>query len=67
MYDNLRAEMARNGITVKQLSQVLGVSLKTASNRLSGKTDFTLNEALKINRELFPKCKLDYLFEQRLA
>lgn len=67
MYDNLRAEMARNRITVKQLSQVLGVSLKTASNRLSGKTDFTLNEALKINRELFPKCELDYLFEQRLA
>ncbi len=63
-YANLRAEMARQGITVKQLAKLLGVSLKTASNRLSGKTEFTLSEALEINEKLFPDCDLSYLFDQ---
>lgn len=61
-YVNLRAEMARQGVTVKQLAKSLGVSLKTASNRLSGKTEFTLGEALVINNDLFPECELAYLF-----
>lgn len=66
-YVNLRAEMARQGVTVKQLAKLLGVSLKTASNRLSGKTEFTLGEALAINNDLFPECELAYLFYRQAA
>lgn len=65
MFPNLRAEMAREGITSKKLSIVIGVSPKTLSNKLYGRSEFTLAEMLKIKSKLFPDMTLEYLFEQK--
>lgn len=62
MFSNLKAEMARKSVSSKALSQCLGVSEKTVNNKLSGRTEFTLSEILKINSAIFPEYKLEYLF-----
>ena len=48
MFNNLLAEMARNRINQTQLAEVLHVSQKTVSNKLKGKSEFTLSELNKI-------------------
>jgi plasmid maintenance system antidote protein VapI len=54
--------MVRNDIDKKKLAAILSVSEKTAANKLSGTTAFTVPEA-KIIMKLFPaSCTFDYLF-----
>lgn len=48
MYRNLRAEMARYDMTVKDLADICGISLVTMSNKLNGHVDFTLSEVRAI-------------------
>lgn len=64
---NLRAEMARNGISGKQVANVLGLNINTAYARLQGRTDFKIGELVKIRDTFFPNCSLDYLagFDER--
>jgi len=62
MFPNLRAEMARYEIKTKDVAEALNVSHKTINNKLSGKTPFMLQEALRIRDNFFPKASLEYLF-----
>lgn len=64
MFPNLKAEMARRNIKVKDLASSIGVAPKTVYNRLSGRTEFTLSEMLTIKRHYFPDLTLDYLFNK---
>lgn len=64
MFSNLRAEMARKQITIIKISELLGVNRDTVSRKLSGKSPLFLNEALLINKELFPNKKITYLFKE---
>jgi len=50
--DVLRGEMRKYGLTVADMAGVLGVSAVTMSNKLNGRTDFTLTEARKIVKYL---------------
>lgn len=59
---NLKAEMARYGVTKSDLKMVLNCSEKTIDNKLSGATDFTVPEALKIRNAFFEGFRIDYLF-----
>ena len=43
-YPNLRAEMARKGITQTMIAKLLGVSDPTIFRKFSGRTDWTLGE-----------------------
>lgn len=61
MYANLNAELARNGIKIKDLAEALNISGKTMSNKLAGRTEFTLSEILVIIK-MIPGASLDYLF-----
>lgn len=61
---NLRSVMALKRISTAALAAVIGVTEKTANNKLNGETEFTLIEALTIKRELFPEYDLTYLFER---
>ena len=45
--DNLKAEMQRNGLTVRDIMATIGCSEKTARNKINGETDFTYPEAEK--------------------
>lgn len=64
MFSNLRAEMARQQITIQGIANVIGVCRDAASQKLSGKTQITLEEAFKIKRECFPKSDILYLFSE---
>lgn len=68
MYKNLVEILKRKGITNKAYADYLGITEKTVWNKLQGKTEFTLGEALK-TCALMPECKMDYVFamEEKVA
>jgi len=59
---NLLAEMVRYGVTNNDLQKILGCSEKTVQNKLSGKTEFTVPEAIKIRNYYFQGFRMEYLF-----
>jgi cyanate lyase len=64
MYPNVRAEMARNKITLEDLSKVLERTTTTISLKLNGQYPITLNEAKKIKELLSCDMSLEELFEE---
>lgn len=62
MFNNLIAEIARNKLTQNDLAKVLGVTPKTISNKINGKSDFTLTEINAIKNLLPSGLTLEYLF-----
>lgn len=58
-YPNIKAEMGRNNLTIKQLANNLGLATNTISFKLNGKREFTLSEIESI-ADIFG-CSLDYL------
>lgn len=63
MYANLKKELRTNLVTQGQIAELLGVREATVSDKVNGKSRFSVDEALKIKRVLFPKFDLVYLFE----
>ncbi len=61
-YPNLRAEMARANIGIKDLMVVTGKSRPGVSNNLNGRGKFSIDESLAIRNNLFPDLTIDYLF-----
>ena len=61
-YPNLRAEMARTGVSTARLAESTGLSIATAYRRINEGT-FSFEEAERIRSELFPECTVDYLFD----
>ena len=61
MFNNLRAEMARQKLTMKDLSEHTGIGYESFKNKMSGATEFKLSEMVLIKAE-FPDCSMDYLF-----
>ena len=61
-YPNLRAEMARTGVSTARLAESTGLSLATAYRRIN-EGNFSFEEAERIRNELFPECTVDYLFD----
>lgn len=62
LFNNLLAELARNKLTLKALSERTGIKYESLKNKMSGATEFKRNEMVAI-KEQFPKCSLDYLFK----
>lgn len=58
---HLRQELDRKGISVKAFAAFLGVTEKTAQNKLAGRTEFTYPEAKKTKSDMFPEYDLEYL------
>ena len=63
MFPNLNAELARKKIKTKELAKILNVSIKTANNKLSGRSEFTLSEIITI-AAMFPKATIAELFKK---
>lgn len=59
---NLEAEMVREGISRKDVAELLGVSDRTIYSRINGKSEWTYGECIMIKENLFPDLTLDYLF-----
>ena len=64
MYKNLLEILNKKKITMKAYAEFLGVSEKTVQNKVYGRTEFTLGEAMKTCSFIAPEYKLDFLFEK---
>ncbi len=62
-YCNLRAEMARLGITNEMIAETIGVNPGTFSAKLNQRGRLKLEEAVEIREAYFPELTVDYLFE----
>lgn len=62
MLANLNNELRRKNITQNAVARMIGVTDKTLTNKLSGATEFTVNEAFLIRKNLLPEFTMDYLF-----
>lgn len=61
-YANLRAEMARKNITIKDIENILDVNRDTVRRKLSRRSPIYLDEAFKIQKTFFPDKDLKTLF-----
>lgn len=64
MYTNLRNVLYKKNITIKQYAEFLGISEKTAQNKLRGATAFSYPEFKKTCNILLPEYNADYLFAE---
>lgn len=62
MYYELLGEIARKGVSKKQLAKEVGISEKTLFNKLNGKSDFTWSEVKQIKKALHTNLSLEKLF-----
>lgn len=66
MYENLKIEMVKKGITNTQLAILLGVHVNSIANKiLHG--PFSIEEAFLIKNNYFPDLDITYLFEKKAA
>ena len=61
MYPNLRAEMARQKITLTQLADILGVRVATISAKINGKSKFNFDECFEVKKALKTDLTLEKL------
>lgn len=64
MFENIKAEMARNNKNNNDISKILGINPNSFSFKLNGKTPFTLHEIWQL-ADLF-KCSMDYLAGRKI-
>jgi len=62
MYGNLKAEMARHEISQSDIARAINTTEKTAKNKLTGVTEFSFFETLKIRDSFFPNWDVEKLF-----
>lgn len=65
MYRNLKAEIARAGMTSVECAEIVGVSLATFYRLLNGASEWKLSEMLQISTAIAQHnghAGLDYLF-----
>lgn len=61
-YPNIKAELARKGMTQKELAIIVGVHESTFSQWVNGNTEPLISQALKIAKAL--DSSVDYLFAE---
>ncbi len=62
MLTNLKVEICKKGISAAQISRSLGINIKTMSQKVTEKSQFTRTEMYKIHKEFFPDVDFHYLF-----
>ncbi len=64
MFKNLRAEIARKGINnFSDFASIIDMNSRTFAAKLSGISEFKLDEMKTIQEAIGNGCTLDYLFE----
>lgn len=64
MFRNLRAELTRKGINFVEFSEAVGMKYTTFRKKLTGKSEFNLNEMSAIKKALGNDFTLEYLFDK---
>lgn len=63
-YMNLKAEMTRYNIRIKDVASSVGITERALRNKLNGVTEFSWKQVCKIQKQFFPDISKDYLFYQ---
>ena len=58
----IKVAMRQKAIVVNVISAVLQIHPNSAANKINGETSFKVEEALKLQEDLFPEYTLRYLF-----
>ena len=66
MYSNVKAELARQDMTLVDLSNKTGIRYQTLVDKVNGKYPLTFDEAKKIKAALSVELSLEELFERRV-
>jgi len=61
---NLKAELRRIGKTNADVARLLERTQACVVNKMNGKYEYSISEALMIQKEFFPYHDLNYLFYQ---
>lgn len=67
MFPNLKAEIARAGMTNQQVAERAGIKPVAFSNKMNGKYRFSLDEAIRIKKVLGDQYPIEYLFSEAKA
>lgn len=62
MLSNLKKALDNKNISLKAYASVLGISEKSAWNKINEETLLTYPEARKTKKDLFPEYDFEYLF-----
>lgn len=63
-FENLRVEMARKRLCIKDMAEAAGISRDTMGNKLARKTKINLDEAFLIVTKCFPDSDIWFLFKE---
>lgn len=63
MYRNLKGEMVKADITIKDLAFKIGITERSLRNKINGDTSFSWNEVLEIRKIVSPSMELEELFK----
>ena len=62
MYKNLMEAIKDRNLGMRAVSGAIGCTPRSLYNKLMGRTDFTVKEAMKLQREMLMEYSLEYLF-----
>lgn len=65
MFPNIKAELARKGMTIVDLSNATGIRYQTLWCKLKGDYQFTVQEAISIKSAIGVDMPLEELFEKK--
>lgn len=65
IYPMLEAKITEYGVKKKDIADVIGITPRALSLKLTGKVKFTLDEALAIKRQFFDSLNLEILFQKK--
>ena len=63
MYGNLCNALRSKNVAQKAVSELIGCTERTLTNKINGTTDFTITEAFAIHKNLLPEFDIDYIFK----
>lgn len=63
MYPILLSAMKEHNITERDIAKVINIPYTTVRDRTKGKYSFTIEQAMLINKKLFPGYKSEELFK----
>lgn len=64
MYENVRVEMARKGLTIMDIAKSVGMKRETLSKKLSWHSPLHIDEAFNIQQTCFPDIGIQVLFKE---
>lgn len=67
MYPNLKAELARVSMSMKDLAKAINMPYSTLVDKIAGRSEFTFQEAVDIRKAIGVDIPLDELFKKAVS